>query len=114
MKYAIIAATALSTFAPIASAEYNSTIDYVLKNGAIYNIMGIGYSVVWSEDGTYVADGFSAIYNGKWRRDGDTFCIHPAGDPETCSVYPDGQGPGDSFEIISDLWGPVTVEIMSE
>ena len=74
--------------------------------------MGIGYSVVWAENGTYTADGFSAIYTGEWRRDGDTFCIHPSGDPETCSVYPDGKSPGESFEIMSDLWGPVTVQIM--
>lgn len=107
LNVAIIATLSLGT----ANAEDKSTIDYVLEKGSIVSIMGTPYVATWNEDGTYTADGMSMIYTGTWRRDGDNFCIHPAGEVETCSEYPAGQKPGDDFNTMSDVWGMINVAI---
>ena len=110
-KLLIISTAAICMSAP-AFADEKSTLDHALANGIVMSVMGYDIPVTYSDDGTYVAsiDGMGDL-PGTWSRDGETLCTESSMQPgETCTEYPEGKGPGDSF-VVEGAMGPATITI---
>lgn len=102
-KLAILAAAA----ALIATPAFAGTVEEVVKNGVQMDVGGMVIDVKYSPDGTFSAGDFG----GKYKIDGKKLCITIEGLVDNqCTEYPEGKGPGDSFEVPSDF-GPMKITI---
>lgn len=111
MRKVLILGGATAALATPAMAEDKTTIDYVLEKGIVMQAMGMDIPITYSDDGTYVASvAGMGDFPGSWRRDGDSLCTENDMQPETCNEYPAGKGPGDSFEMTSEM-GTATITI---
>jgi hypothetical protein len=102
---ALITALALPAFA--------DTLKDVTTRGVVLTNNGMEIDVTPKADGTFIAkivgidgDGIP----GKWRVDGDKFCMSTEATPEECVAYPKDKKSGDTFEVTSSA-GVSTVKI---
>ncbi|MAK60000.1 MAG: hypothetical protein CMK09_03380 [Ponticaulis sp.] len=111
MRKFLILSAATAALATPALAEDKDTIDHVIEKGIVLSVQGMDIPVTYNADGTYNADAMGMQIPGTWRRDGMTMCTESSMQPgENCSEYPEGKGPGDSFEM-SGAMGVSTVTI---
>jgi hypothetical protein len=86
-----------------AAPAFADTLEHVIDRGIVLDLgSGVELPMTYAKDGTYVVDAFGMMLNGKWRieADGKTLCTQTETDAvESCSIYPSGKGPGDSFEV---------------
>ena len=108
MKKLLVAAIALSCAAP----AFADTLKDVTTKGIVLTNQGIEYDVTPKADGTFTAKivGLDGEIPGKWRVDGEKFCMSTEATPEECIVYPKDKKSGDTFEITSSQ-GVSTVKI---
>ncbi|MAI89320.1 hypothetical protein [Ponticaulis sp.] len=111
-KTALLAGIALTGFAFSASADEPTTLENVVSHGVTMNVQGLPIPVVYHDDGTYSANAMGSDIPGTWRIEGHSLCTESSMQPgESCTEYPDGKGPGDTFNVNSASLGAVTVTI---
>jgi hypothetical protein len=94
-----------------AVASASTTLEYVVEKGVNVSIQGFEIPVTYNADGTYSATAMGSEIPGTWRIEGTKFCTESSAQPgETCTEYPEGKGPGDSFDVEGAM-GPTTVTI---
>ena len=108
MKKFLAAALVLTFAAP----TFADTLKDVTTRGIVLTNQGIEYDVTPKADGTFIAKivGLDGEIPGKWRVDGDKFCMSTEATAEECIVYPKDKKSGDTFEITSSQ-GVSTVKI---
>ncbi|MAP96316.1 MAG: hypothetical protein CMK07_15330 [Ponticaulis sp.] len=105
-----LTAVSLCLAAP-AFAGDSTTLDYVVEKGVVLSTQGMDIPVTYNEDGTYSADAMGMEIPGTWRIDGTSLCTESSMQPgENCTEYPEGKGPGDSFEVEGAM-GTATITI---
>ncbi len=108
IKLAAVAAVLVGT----AAAEDLDTLVAVTTNGVVLTTSGYSIDIDYADDGTYSGSVMGSAFTGKWNIDGDQLCTSSSLAPtETCTTYPAGKGPGDSFEVENPTLGTVTVKI---
>ncbi len=113
MRKILIAATMAAGIAAPVFADDNEggTLQHVIANGVTLSIQGMEIPIKYAEDGSFSGDAMGMPFAGTWRIDGKSLCTTSDFQPEeACSEYPDGMGPGDSFETESEM-GPITIKI---
>ena len=84
---------------------------HVVEKGVVLSTQGMDIPVTYNEDGTYSADAMGMEIPGTWRIDGTSLCTESSMQPgENCTEYPEGKGPGDSFEVEGAM-GTATITI---
>ena len=108
----LIASTVIVAALPTpAFAEDKSTLDHVVAHGVVLSTQGMDIPVTDNEDGTYTAEAMGMTIDGSWRIDGTSLCTESSMQPgENCTEYPEGKGPGDTFEV-NGAMGPATITI---
>lgn len=98
--------------AAVSAPAFADTLKDVTTRGIVLTNQGIEYDVTPKADGTFIAKivGLDGEIPGKWRVDGDKFCMSTEATPEECIVYPKDKKSGDTFEITSSQ-GVSTVKI---
>lgn len=91
----------------------SDTLQAVLRNGVILISQGRSIPITYQEDGTYSGEVSGVVFSGSWRiRDNTRMCTSSSLSPlETCTGYPEGMGPGDTFEVTSATLGRVRITI---
>lgn len=111
MKAIILGAIAAALVAAPAFAA-DSTQVAMVKNGATFDVQGMSLDIDFKQ-GASVNEGTFTIaavgFDGTYKIDGKKMCLGIMGQ-DSCSDYPEGKGPGDSFEITTDM-GPMKVTI---
>lgn len=95
-----------------AAPAFGDTLKDVTTKGVVLTNQGIEYDVTPKADGTFIARivGLDGEIPGKWRVDGDKFCMSIEATPEECVLYPRDKKSGDTFEVTSSQ-GVSTVKI---
>lgn len=107
----LVAAATAMLATPAMARESETTLDHVIKKGVVLSVSGFEIPVMYHEDGTYTANAMGSDVPGTWRIDGASLCTESSMQPgETCTEYPEGKGPGDSFEVMGAM-GPATITI---
>ena len=106
----LVSALVFGLATPAAFAK--STLENVTEKGATIVITGYTLDISYAADGTYSTEVSGYPITGNWRIDGTKFCTTSSMNPtESCSEYPEGKGPGDTFTVQSETAGEVTVTI---
>lgn len=110
----LIGVIALGLAAP-AFAEDNDTLKHVTTHGTVVqaNMQGqaLELTMTYKADGTYTAAAAGQeIGGGTWKIDGDKLCT-ASQLGESCTAYPAGKKPGDSFKLTHATLGEITVQI---
>ncbi len=105
----LITASALAI--GLAAPAFADTLEAVTTKGVILEIQGMEIPITYADDGTYTADAMGQTINGQWRIDGTSLCSSNDMQPEeSCQEYPEGKGPGDSFDLEGPM-GTATIKI---
>jgi hypothetical protein len=115
MRSLMLAAAAMALTAP-AFAQDKTTLGYVTTKGTVVKADMQGTAVelpmTYKADGSYATNAMGQDVTGTWRIDGDKLCTKNAMSPnESCTVFPAGKKPGDSFTIEHPMFGQATVTI---
>jgi hypothetical protein len=110
----LIGIIALGLTAP-AFADDSDTLKNVIAHGTVVqaNMQGqaLELTMTYKADGTYTAAaGGQEIGGGTWKIDGDKLCT-ASQLGESCTAYPSGKAPGDSFKLTHATLGEITVKI---
>ena len=106
-KLIIASALAVGLAAPAVA----DTLEAVTTKGVVLTVMDMEIPVTYAADGTYTADALGQTINGQWRIEGKSLCSSNDMQPEeTCQEYPEGKGPGDSFDLEGPM-GTATIKI---
>ncbi|WP_139792341.1 hypothetical protein [Henriciella litoralis] len=109
-----LAALACLPMAQSASAQASDTLTAIIQNGATFSTQGFKINVNYAEDGTFSGDAAGSDFSGTYRIEGDQLCTSSSlSSSETCTEYPPGKAPGDTFEVSSPTMGTITVLINS-
>lgn len=94
-----------------AMASASTTLETVIAKGVTLSMQGLDIPVTYHEDGTYTAVAMGSEIPGTWRIEGTKLCTESSAQPgERCTEYPEGKGPGDSFNVESAM-GTATITI---
>lgn len=103
--------TSLLVTAP-AGAQTQDTLRAVISNGVQLTLGRHAVMIEYHEDGTYSGQQAGLVVEGNWRVEGESLCVRSdLSLVETCTVYPPGKRPGDTFEVTSPALGQVSVTI---
>ena len=110
----LVGVIALGLAAP-AFADDNDTLKNVIAKGTIVQAEMQGQApeltMTYKADGTYTAaTGGQELGGGTWKIDGDKLCT-ASQLGESCTAYPAGKAPGDSFKLTHATLGEITVKI---
>lgn len=108
----ISAAMLAGVSAGVSAAQTQDTLRAALANGLRLTLGRQVITIDYHEDGTYSARQAGMNAEGYWRIEGDSLCVRSELSLiETCTKYPEGQRPGDTFEVTSPALGLVKVTI---
>ncbi len=115
VKNRILAGVIALGLAAPAFAEDNDTLQNVVAKGAVVQAemqgQALELTMTYKADGSYTAaTGGQEIGGGTWKIDGDKLCtVSQLG--ESCTAYPAGKKPGESFKVTHATLGEITVKI---
>jgi len=108
MKKLVIALAAAAALAAPAMAD---TLQHVTTKGIILEVQGMAIPITYNPDGTLSGEAMGQTFGGAWKIDGKKLCASTDFTPESCTEYPDGKNPGDTFEVTGDDGSPVKITI---
>jgi hypothetical protein len=87
----------------LAAPAFGDTLKDVTTKGVVLTNQGLEIDVTPKADGTFIAKivGIDGEIPGKWRTEGDKFCMSTEATPEECVLYPKDKKSGDTFEVTS-------------
>jgi len=115
MKTRILAGVIALGLAAPAFAQDNTTVQNVIAKGAVVQAemqgQALELAMTYKADGTYTAaTGGQEIGGGTWKINGEKLCT-ASQLGESCTTYPAGKKPGDSFKVTHATLGEITVQI---
>jgi len=109
---ALFIGAALAAFIAAPAFAADSTQEAMVKNGATLEVQGMALDIDYKPGATINEGTFtiaSVGFDGTYKIEGKKMCLGIMG-TDSCSDYPEGKGPGDSFDIETDM-GPIHVTI---
>ena len=98
------------------ASDPNDTLRAMIRHGVILTSQGHSIPVTYKEDGTYSGEVSDVTFSGTWRIEEEArMCTASSLSPlETCTYYPAGMAPGDTFEVTSATLGRIRITIREE